>query len=75
MPTVLRIRGYRFYFTPWKHEPPHVSRKGRGPPNSDQTFSAWRMKPDRRIREVLRLAPPSPRSLLAAWHEFETSKS
>ncbi len=80
MPTVLRIRGYRFYFYALEGtEPPHVHvDKGPG------TIKLWLrdlsiarmegLKPAE-IREVLRLTREHHNHLLTAWHEFEGRKS
>jgi len=80
MPTVLRIRGYRFYFHAQEGtEPPHVHvDKGPG------TIKLWLhdlsiarmegLKPAE-IREVLRLTREHHHHLLTAWHEFEGRKS
>ena len=80
MPTVLRIRGYRFYFYALEGtEPAHVHvDKGAG------TIKLWLrdlaiartegLKPAE-IREVLRLTREHHHHLLTAWHEFEGRKS
>lgn len=79
MPTVLRIRGYRFYFYAEEgHEPPHVHiDRGAG------TLKLWLqdlgiagsegLKPSE-IREAWRLAHEHRPQLLKAWHEFQGRK-
>jgi hypothetical protein len=79
MPTVLRIKGFRFYFFAQEgSEPAHVHvDKGPG------TIKIWlrdlsiahadNLKPSE-IREVLRLARQYRQFLLQAWHEFERRK-
>ena len=79
MPTVLRIRGYRFYFYAQEGtEPPHVHvDKGSG------TIKLWLhdlaiarmegLKPAE-IREVLLLTREHRHQLLNAWHELERRK-
>jgi hypothetical protein len=79
MPTILRIKGYRFYFFAQEgSEPAHVHvDKGSG------TIKIWLknvfiaytegMKPSE-VREVLRLARQHHQFLLQAWHEFERRK-
>lgn len=79
MPTVLRIKGYRFYFFAQEgSEPAHVHvDKGSG------TIKIWlrdlsvayaeRLK-QAEVQEVLRLARQHQQFLLHAWHEFERRK-
>jgi Domain of unknown function (DUF4160) len=79
MPTVLRIKGYRFYFFAQEgHEPAHVHvDKGSG------TMKIWlrdlaiahteRLKQSE-VQEILRLARQHQQFLLRAWHEFERRK-
>ena len=80
MPTVLRVRGYRFYFFSEEgNEPPHVHvDKGSG------TIKLWLanlstayqegLKPAE-IRVILAIARENHQLLLEAWHEFDQRKS
>ena len=80
MPTVLRIRGYRFYFYAMEGtEAPHVHvDKGAGTIKLWlDDFSVARMeglKPSE-IREVLCLSREHHQHLLNAWNEFKGRKS
>ena len=79
MPTVLRIRGYRFYFFAEEgREPAHVHVD-----KASGTVKIWLedlsiartedLKPAE-IREVLRLARQHRQFLLQAWNEFDRRK-
>ena len=80
MPTVLRVRGFRFYFFAEEgNEPPHVHvDKGSG------TLKLWLadlsiayqegLKPAE-IRDILEIARANHQLLLEAWHEFDQRKN
>jgi len=80
MPTILRIRGYRFYFFAEEgNEPAHVHvDKGSG------TLKLWLadlsiadqegLKPAE-IRSILRIARENQQFLIGAWNEFDQRKS
>jgi len=79
MPTVLRIRGYRFYFFAMEgNEPPHVHvDKGSGTTKlwlRDLSIASTEGLKPGELREVLRLARQHQRHLLQSWHEFERRK-
>jgi hypothetical protein len=76
MPTVLREKGYAFYFYPGEgNEPPHVHvEKGSGGLKlwlSDLSIaSVGGMKPPE-IREALKIARTHRKMLLNAWNDFK----
>jgi hypothetical protein len=74
MPTVLRWKGYRFFF--WsgdRSEPPHVHvKKGAG--EAKIWLDPLRLQravdlKDREIREILRKAQEQQAASLKAWHD------
>jgi hypothetical protein len=75
MPTVLRTRGYRFYFYSHEpNEPPHVHVDKAGAsvkvwldPVAIARNSGF---PPTQLAEVIRLVQRSRSALLEAWHEF-----
>jgi hypothetical protein len=79
MPTVLRQRGYRFYFFALEgNEPPHVHvDKGSGTAKlwlrTLAVASAENLKPSE-VREALSIARNHHSLLLHAWHAFERRK-
>ncbi len=80
MPTVLRIRGYRFYFFALEDtEPPHVHvDKGSGTIKlwlHDHSIARMEGLKPAEIREVLHLTSEHHHQLLKAWHEFQGRKS
>lgn len=80
MPTILRIRGYRFYFYALEgNEPPHVHiDKGAGTPKvwlTDSSVADSEGLKVGEIRTALRLAREHHVSLVKAWHEFHDRKS
>ena len=75
MPTVLRVRGFRFYFYSHEpNEPPHVHVD-----NSGASVKVW-LEPvaiarnsgfaPRELTEVVRLVQQSRSTLMEAWREF-----
>ena len=79
MPTILRIRGYRFYFFAEEgSEPPHVHiEKGSGAMKVwlDDTLiaSSEKLKPGE-IRVALQLTRKHRSFLLQSWHEWQKRK-
>ncbi len=79
MPTILRIRGYRFYFYALEGtEAPHAHiDKGAGTPKvwlTDLSVAYSEGLKVGEIRTALRLARKYPVSLVKAWHEFRDAK-
>jgi len=79
MPTVLRIKGCRFYFFAQEgREPAHVHvDKGSGTMKiwlSDLTIASAERLKQAEVQEILRLARQHRQFLLRAWHEFERRK-
>lgn len=75
MPTVLRLRGFRFYF--YSHEPNepphvHVDRAGASVKLWLDPVSVARNAgfTPRELAEVVRMVQQSRSALLEAWHEF-----
>ena len=75
MPTVLRIRGYRFgfYAADW-HEPPHVHVSKRGCAaklwvRPVELESNYGFRPDE-LRTIVRILERHENEILQAWDEF-----
>lgn len=80
VPTVLRIRGYRFYFYAREgSEPAHVHiEKGGGALKvwlGDVTIAKTEGLKPAEIREALKLTNEHRPLLVQAWHEFKRRKS
>ncbi len=79
MPTVLRIRGYRFYFfAEERREPAHIHvDKGSGTAKlwlKDLAIAYTEDLKPAEVRELLRLARQHHQFLVQAWNEFERRK-
>jgi hypothetical protein len=80
MPTVLRIRGYRFYFFAEEgNEPPHVHvDKGSGTVKiwlADWSIASSEGLKPAEIRLALKIAREYEQILKESWHEFHQRKS
>ncbi len=80
VPTILRIRGYRFYFYAREGiEPAHVHiEKGGGAIKvwlGDVTVAKTKGLKPAEIREALGLVREHRLMLVGAWHEFQRRKS
>ena len=80
MPTVLRLRGYRFYFFAEEgNEAPHVHvDKGSGTVKfwlADLTIASTEGLKPAEIRTALKIARAHRHMLLDSWHEFQQRKN
>jgi hypothetical protein len=78
MPTVLREKGYAFYFYSRENEPPHVHvDKGSGTLKiwlRDLSIASGRGMKLPEVRQALKIARVHHKMLLDAWDDYERRK-